>query len=107
MPLQRTRRDAGFAQFLGCAGRRREPFNLVAFALRRLADRRERGRLPGTGHTFQCYDLISAAQNLIDGGALALAQMWRVVLDVPARVVRRRASLESARRPCIFGSSES
>ena len=53
MPLQRARLDAGLGQLVGGAGRRREALDLVALTFRRIANRRERRRLPGAGGAFE------------------------------------------------------
>jgi len=61
-------------------------FHAVPLALGRVADRRERGRLPRAGDAFECHDLVAARQDLIDRRALRLVQMGIVVRDVLADV---------------------
>src|SRR5438094_5719208 len=81
VPLQRIRLDAGLGQLVGGTGGRREALNLVALAFGRVANRRERRRLPGAGGAFERHDLIPTRQNLPDGRALALSQVLIVARD--------------------------
>src|SRR5689334_13555929 len=84
MPLQRTRFDSGFAEFLCRAGCRREAFHPVTFSPNSFADRCQRSGLASAGDTFQRSDLIPACEDLLDRCALTLAQMGMVFLDFPA-----------------------
>ena len=61
------------------ARRRREAFDLVAFAFGGIANCCERHRLARAGATFKRRDLVSARKNLVDCGALALIE----VVEVP------------------------
>jgi hypothetical protein len=53
MPLQRARFDAGLGELVRRPRRRREAFDLVAFAFGGIADRRESRRLARAGATFE------------------------------------------------------
>src|SRR5437773_9662729 len=56
MPLQCARFDSGLAEFLCCAGCRREAFHFESFALGGFPDRSQRSRLSCTGTALEgCY----------------------------------------------------
>src|SRR5437773_9495919 len=87
MPLQRARFDASLGELVRRARRRREAFDLVAFAFGGIANRCQRCRLARAGGAFERRDLVAAGENLVDRGALALIEVGVVSGDSFSRTL--------------------
>ena len=70
-----------------------EPFDLVTLAFGSIANSSKRRRLACTGGTLQRYDLVAVREDLLNGCALALAQVVVLLGDRVARAVAHQLGM--------------